>query len=50
LGLKISYQTLSEFYKRLKVRYVKPQYAYCRKMLRQQEIGDEQQKTVMLIS
>ena len=50
LGIKISYQTLSDLYKRLKVRYVKPQYAYCRKMLRQQEISDEQQRTVMLIS
>ena len=41
LGVKISYNTLAEFYKKQKVRYVKPQYAYCRKMLRRKEIGDE---------
>ena len=50
LGVKISYNTLAEFYKRHKVRYVKPQYAYSRKMLRRQEIGDEQQRTVMEIA
>jgi transposase len=34
MGVKISYNALKSFYKRHKVRYVKPQYAYCRKMLR----------------
>jgi transposase len=49
-GIKISIQTLSTLYKKHKIGYIKPQYAYCRKMQKKNEIAEDQVKTVMDIA
>jgi transposase len=38
-GVKVSYNAVAEVYKNHKVTYCQPQYAYCRKMEKQKEIG-----------
>ena len=49
-GVKISNHTLGDLYKRHKVTFKKPSYAYCRKMAQKAEISAHQQKTVMEIA
>jgi transposase len=49
-GVKISFQTLSTFYKKHKVTYIKPQYTYNRKEAIKDELAVQQQKTVMEIA
>jgi hypothetical protein len=49
-GIKIRGQTLANLYKKHKVGYIKPQYAYCRKMQKKNEIAEDQVKTVMDIA
>ena len=46
----MSIQTLSEIYKSRKVRYIKPQYAYNRKLRNKDEIQIHQQQTAMEIA
>ena len=48
--MKISNHTLGDLYKRHKVTYIKPQYAYCRKMANKAEIGEWQQRCVFEIA
>ena len=38
-GFKISYNAVAEVYKKHKVSYCQPQYAYCRKMEKEKEIA-----------
>lgn len=39
-GVKIHHSTLVNLYKKHKISYIKPQYAYCRKMEQKKEIGE----------
>ena len=42
--------TLAGIYKKNNVRYIKPQYVYCRKMQKKDEIAEQQHTTVMEIA
>jgi transposase len=41
-GVKISYQTLADLYKKHKIGFISPQYAYCRKYANKAEIAETQ--------
>ena len=49
-GVKITAHHLWHIYRRNKVRFVKPQYSYCRKEVRRDELYDEQQRVSMEIA
>ena len=48
-GIKVSYGAVAWVYKKHKVSYRKPEYAYCRKMEKKKEIEEEQLRTVIEI-
>lgn len=49
-NVRVTIQTLAVFYKERKITYIKPKYAYCRKLEQQVELEQKQQRIVMEIT